>query len=226
MKKILCLALALLMIVVMATACKKDKDNGNANGSNTTPNYVSPEGTQGGVYEDTNAIVEETDATLVECEQEVVYVVNAPNGLNLRNNMSISGAAASWVKEGTALYRIAKGDVWSKVVYEGKEYYAKSTYLSTSKDGGENITIVFEEIDDVVYVSESAANYRTTPDLSKSTAGSLAFGTQIKRTGVMYEPVDPVENPNGAYGWSRVEIEGKTYYMRNSVLTTIAPIVE
>ena len=73
MKKILCLALALLMIVVMATACKKDKDD--ANGDNTTPNYNSYETNEKGEYE--SNVIEETDDTLVECEQEVVYVINA-----------------------------------------------------------------------------------------------------------------------------------------------------
>ena len=223
MKKRLCLALALIMILVVATACKKDDENNNNNGTPDYDGYYDGDGN----YVDDGYNYDEDDATLEECEAEVVYVVNAPNGLNLRSSMYTEGAAASWVKEGTALRRIAKGEVWSKVIYENQEYYAATKYLSTSKDGqpdGTTIEVQFTECNETVYLAE-AANLRSTPDKSDNTnvVKSLAAGTELTRTGVMYEAKDPIDNPDGTLGWSRVVLEGKTYYIRNSVLTTEKP---
>ena len=234
MKKILCLALALLMILVVATACKKDDETNTDN--NGTPDYngTSSSGTKDSGEDDENDPVdEEKEALLTACD-EVVYVINAPNGLRLRSTMNFDSETnvKEVIKEGTALKRIAKGTIgdenWSKVVYENVEYYTSSRFLSTEKDGQSEvtpgITIEFTACDEIVYAAE-ASNLRSTPDKSdkNNIVKDVAKGTELKRTGVMYEAKDPIDNPDGTLGWSRVELEGKTYYMRNSVLTTTKP---
>ena len=233
MKKILCLTLALLMILAAATACKKDDETNNDN--NGTPEYdgAATFGTDGDDDEDIDPVEDEKEAFLTACD-EVVYVINAPNGLRLRSTMNFDSETnvKEVIKEGTALKRVAKGTIgdenWSKVVYENVEYYTSSRFLSTEKDGQSevtpSITIEFTDCDEIVYAAK-ASNLRSTPDKSdkNNIVKDIAKGTELKRTGVMYEAKDPIDNPDGTLGWSRVELEGKTYYMRNSGLTTEKP---
>ena len=229
MKKILCLTLALLMIMMMAVACKKDKTDGAESTDAGTPDYDGsvPSGNEDDPDESKGYFGEEDEDVLVECN-DTVYVVNAPNGLNLRSSMNTDGAAASWVKEGTELKRIAKGDEWSKVVYQNKEYYAISKYLSTEPGGAPDtkpetspeVDIVFEDRNETVYVKESA-KIRSTPDKTndENVVDWLDAGTELKRTGIAYD----TENDPEGLGWSRVEYLGKVCYIRNSTLSDTNP---
>jgi len=46
---------------------------------------------------------------------------------------------------------------------------------------------------------------------------TLTCGTEITRTGIL------IEDEKNGYGWSRVEYNGKEYYIRNSCVTTVKP---
>ena len=232
MKKILCLALALLMIVSVAVACKKDGDGGAESTNETgTPEYsgTNPSTGANDPTETNDPITEDKESVLVACD-EIVYTTA---DLRLRSSMSFDDDSniQITVSVGTQLKRIAKGvygdEQWSKVVYDNKEYYTSSKYLSDTKGGTETAPetspeaeIAFTDCDETVYVIEENANYRSAPVKSDaSIVKSLAKGTAVKRTGIAYDK----ENDPEGLGWSRVEIEGKTYYMRNSVLSTTAP---
>ena len=221
MKKIISLVLVVLMIAMAMTACKS---NGTGAESSTPADSI-PEGPASGT-DTTDATAPETDPTdepgslvFADCDEKV-YVVDVKS-LNLRStpNFDDDSAVAATVAYGTELRRIGKSDVWSKVVYNNAEYYVSTKYVSTTKPD----EISFTDCDETVYVLQDA-NYRSIPSMADSAmVDTIAKGTAVKRTGVMYEPVDAENNPDGVYGWSRVEIEGKVYYMRNSVLTTTAP---
>ena len=219
MKRIISLALALLMIAVSMAACSKKDNNGGA----TTPVETIPS-TPAATVDTTPTTTPETtapegesaDVVFTNCD-ELVYVVDAKM-LNLRkapnfNDDSLVGT----VEYGTELRRIGVSDTWSKVVYNNAEYYVSSKYVSTVKPL--DSTTVFTEVNETVYVLRDA-NYRSVPSLADSTiVDTIAKGTAITRTGIAYD----TENDPEGLGWSRVEIEGKTYYMRNSVLSTTAP---
>ena len=220
MKKIICLALAILMIAMTMVACNKNK---NGDESSTPEDYIpstplasTPDSTPESTPEETPA---ETPAEVVleECD-ETVYVVDAKS-VYLRTAPSYDDASkATTVNYGTELRRIGKSDEWSKVVYENNEYYIASKFLSTEALP----EVVFVDCDETVYVTADAY-YRSIPSLADGAiVDSLAKGTAIKRTGVAYD----TENDPEGLGWSRVEINGEIYFMRNSVLSTQDPAAE
>lgn len=231
MKKIISLGLAVLMIALAVASCK---NTGNGDASSTpaasipTPPASSSQSTPESTPESTpdNKPVE---IVFENCD-ETVYVSGTAGQLKLRTTTVFDESNANvahYIDEGTELRRIGKHEEWSKVVYQNKEYYTSSKYLSTEKPGVETdptVDITFEDRDETVYAtyeSGDSVNYRNAPSFKEGTiAGSVALGTELKRTGIAF---DTENNPDGDLGWSRVEIEGKTYYMRNSTLTTEKP---
>ena len=221
MKKIISLVLAVLMLSMVMTACKND----GTGTESSTPADSIPDAPASGTdttADGTDATAPETDPAdgsdslvFTECDEEV-YVVDVKM-LNLRTTADFDddSAVAATVAYGTKLRRIAKNDVWSKVIYDNAEYFVSTKYLSTEQPD----SIVFTDCEETVYVLQDA-NYRSIPSKADSAiVDTIAKGKEVKRTGIAYD----TENDPEGLGWSRVEIEGKVYYMRNSVLTTIAP---
>ena len=218
MKKIISLALAILMIAmaVSMVACKKD-DEGDSTPADTNsgiPSASTPAADESTPADGTS------DVVFTDCDEKV-YVVDVA-AVNLRSAPNYEDTAkAVSVNFATELRRIGKSDEWSKVVYNDVEYFVVTKYLSTTNPG-----ITFEDRDEVVYATDAESQYiqlRSFPSRSDAAkAMSLEVGTQLKRTGVMFEAVSD-DNPDGTLGWSRVEYNGEIYYARNSVLTTEAP---
>ncbi len=228
MKKIISLGLAVLMIVLAAASCK---NTGNGEGSSTpaasipTPPASSSQSTPESTPESTPAETPPEVITFEDCD-EAVYVSGTAGQLKLRTTTVFDESNANvahYIDEGTELRRIGKHETWSKVVYENKEYYTSSKYLSTEKPGVETdpvVEITFTDRDETVYVKEGTANIRSFPSHdSKYVITSLAAGTELKRTGIAFD----TENDPEGLGWSRVEYEGQICYMRNSTLTTEKP---
>lgn len=69
-----------------------------------------------------------------------------------------------------------------------------------------------EKVDDIVYVTGSGVNLRTGPGTTYDVIGSLARGTELKRTGT-------------TNGWSRVLYNGETCYISSALISTEAPEV-
>ena len=232
MKKILCLALALLIIVLACAACKKDEPEASETPADSIPDQVESS-TPAESVESTPAESEnktpaaDKESCLVECD-ETVYVIKSDLRLRTAMDFDDDSNIKVVVPVGTELKRVAKGEVgdemWSKVVYEGVEYYTSSKFLSTNiEDTIETepvITMEFETCDETVYVL-APANLRITPDKTDNSnvAIDLPKGTELKRTGIAYD----TENDPEGLGWSRVEYQGKTYYIRNSLVATELP---
>ena len=122
------------------------------------------------------------------------------------------------LKKGDFLERVAISDKgWSRLIYNGQEVYAVTSYLTTTltenTDSAETqpkppVTDGFRDVDEEVTAKE-LTNLRTAP----TTAGSevvyaLKNGEYVRRTGIH------------SNGWSRLEYNGQTVYAVSSYLIT------
>ena len=239
MKKILTLGLALVMVVLAIASCNKP---GEGDASSTpgdsipTPPPVTestPEETPEASEPESTPESEPAEEIVFEDCDEVVYVVGTDSGLKLRTSTSFDSEIniAEIVEPGTELRRIGVHETWSKVVYENKEYFTSSRYLSTEKESEETEPegkVVFDDVDETVYINTGyeggQANIYSKPN-KNAPITDMALpteGTALQRTGIAY---DAPNDPEGL-GWSRVIYNGKECYIRNSVVTTKAPATE
>ena len=237
MKKLLALVLSLLMIAAVFASCGDDDGGETA----STPKESIPSApdstpeetpTESIPAESTDESAPAEEVVFEDCD-ETVYVVGTEYGLKLRTTTSFVGDAnvAVIVDPGTELRRIGIHETWSKVVYQNKEYFASSSFLSTTKPSEETEPdgkIVFEDVDETVYVKTGyeggQANIYSKPykseDYKITNIALPTEGTQLQRTGIAYDDVDPNEE---GLGWSRVMYNGVECYIRNSLLSTEAP---
>lgn len=157
---------------------------------------------------------------------EVNEVVTAKDATNLRNMPSQGEESKVMVTlhNGQVATRIGISDSgWSKVTYDGKTYYAVSSYLTTDltpptpvpEDDG--IKTVFTECDEIV-APKIEVNLRTLPSVTNPESVvvvKLPYGTQVRRTGI-----------NTDVGWSRVEYEGQVLYCVSSYVFVVEPVSE
>lgn len=210
MKKFLALALAVIMMAFALTACGEPASSGDS----TTPN--DPDVTTPSVGDTTPEpdYFDDPSGIRFESCSEKVYVDGTLGGLWLRSvpDFDNDDAIKSFAEYGAEMTRIGKHEAWSKVIFEGVEYFASSKYLSTEKPAEFN----FEERNETVVVNQGA-NYRSFPSLDdKYKVESFMEGTELLRTGILF---DKENNPEGDLGWSRIKFEDHTYFMRNSVLS-------
>ncbi len=233
MKKILALGLAIIMIVMAIVSCnpggkgdesstpKESIPSGPASSPDSTPDSTPGDSTPDSSTPPPAPVIE------FENRNETVYVVGTEYGLKLRTETDFDDETnvAYYVSPGEELKRTGYHETWSRIEYEGEEYYASSKFLSTEKTTEElppEVTITFTPKNETVCVTTEEgeggmANIRSYPSLdSKYVITALAHGTELKRTGIAF---DTENNPDGDLGWSRVEYEGQICYMRNSVLT-------
>lgn len=106
---------------------------------------------------------------------------------------------------------------WSKVDYNGQTGYIKSEYLTTTKpaaasDSTQQTTEKKQETKETVYAT-AGVNIRAKASADADKIGTLAAGGSITRTG------------KTSSGWSRVDYNGQTGYIKSDYLTTIKPTV-
>ena len=133
------------------------------------------------------------DYTYTECDQ-AVYVNNPDSAVTLR---SADYEAKGSVAHGTELRRIGlstdEANYWSKVIYNEKEYYVATKFLTTLKDADEG----FVAVDKIVVVNEmtGSLNIRNLPTFE----GSAIIGYALAgvETHVIAE--------NTETGWYKIE---------------------
>lgn len=143
--------------------------------------------------------------------------VTAKDVVNLRLLPSVEheGAeVAAQLKKGDLATCVGISDNgWAKLEYQGKTYYAVSSYLTvlnqeeTAKAMG--IQTQFEKINDSV-TAKDEVNLRSMPSVEHEdcvVVATLKHGEVVKRTGI-----------NRDLGWSRVEYNGQTLYCVSSYL--------
>jgi len=150
--------------------------------------------------------------------------VTAKNETNLRD-------IPSQDEDATVLYTLKNGELarrtgisdsgWSRVEFEGRTYYAVTSYLTTQVDGtfptdpivdhdGDGIETEFKPVNEKV-TAKDVVNLRNIPSTTRADAtvvGQLKNGDLAMRTGIS-------EN-----GWSRLDIDGTACYAVSSYLTT------
>ena len=146
-------------------------------------------------------------------------LVTAKNETNLRDipSQDTDSTVLDTLKNGEVALRIGiSSSGWSKLEFEGKIYYAVTSYLTDDLDGTEEtethapgIQTQFKEVNDRVTAKE-VVNLRSLPSTTDPdcvVVGQLKNGEVITRTGI-----------NEDVGWSRVEWNGQILYCITSYL--------
>ena len=159
---------------------------------------------------------------------DLVYVI--PAGLNLRAGPGTEYDIVDAVEEGTALERIGTEDDWTRILYDGIECYVLSSLVTDgSPDDEDDATPATatpepaettntpdarpEDDDDDprgIVVAISGANVRTGPGTEYNVIDTVDAGKEMRTTG-------------STDGWSRVEYDGRTGYISDSLLDIIRP---
>ncbi|MBQ3527844.1 MAG: SH3 domain-containing protein [Clostridia bacterium] len=144
--------------------------------------------------------------------------VTAKELVNLRALPTTSSEVVGQLKKGDFLERTAISDKgWSRLVYEGRQVYAVTSYLTTTltadtekveTDTAPPSAEGFREVSEEVTAKE-LTNLRTAPTTKDSeVVYALPRGEYVRRTGIHTN------------GWSRLEYNGQTVYAISSYLIT------
>lgn len=148
--------------------------------------------------------------------------VTAKEKTNLRDKPSQGS-------DSTVMHTLVNGDTatrtgvsnsgWSRVVYNGKTYYAVSSYLTTDlgykppqEEPDDGIETEFTAVNEQVTAKE-AVNLRTLPSVTNEESQvvvQIKNGDVVTRTGI-----------NTELGWSRVVYNGQTLYCVSSYLMPV-----
>ncbi len=173
----------------------------------------------------------EADVEALMNFEKVNETVTAKESTNLRDKPS-QGSDSNvmyTLKNGETATRTGISDSgWSRVVFNGKTYYAVSSLLTTDltvkepetkepvseteSESGVEIKTQFTEVNEQV-TAKDIVNLRTLPSISNENSqvvAQLTNGEIITRTGI-----------NTDLGWSRVEYNGQVLYCISSYLTVI-----
>ena len=158
---------------------------------------------------------------LVEYESvsETVYAAEDIDVLkNSRGDVSVD------IEKGKSLVRIGYGEKWSKIKYNGEEFYVETSKLTEEKPDteiiqGDNSTtaqkpdsnpienVTFEEVDELVYATENVNVRSSTYTDIDNKVGQVKAGTELKRIGYNHE-------------WSKVLYNGEVCYVKSAYLST------
>ena len=159
-----------------------------------------------------------------EKKQETKETVYATAGVNIRAKASADADVIGTLIAGYSITRTSDSNGWSKVDYNGQTGYIKSDYLTTTKpqvtesnqtSSSSNTSSSksdIEEVKETVYAT-AGVNIRAKASADADKIGTLAAGGSITRTG------------KTSSGWSRVDYNGQTGYIKSDYLTTTKPTV-
>ena len=149
MKKILVI-LAALLVMTCLVACNNEQNNGDTNVDIPTGKPVERP------TEDNTPAVDRN----FEDKNDTVYIMTPNGAANLRTETSFDDEAKSGISlpNGTELERSQADANWSKVTYEGEEYYiANKMIVETDVLDG------FEEVSKTVKIIVGSVNVRYVP---------------------------------------------------------------
>lgn len=223
MKKFIAAALAAIAVMTAFASCTQPDTPDDGSGTTTRNPYSSDAPNVNMTFTDVN---------------DKMYV-NTDN-LNVRSTPDSSSTTniVGQLAKGTEVNRTGYNADWSRIVYQGNVRYVATSYLSAEKVSTDDPskptgTAVpddkFTECNEIVFVYPTEdkngkdvhvkggeVNAYSTASFD-DWATKFKDGTKLTRTGITKEG-------NTEYGWSRVKADdGKTYYIRNSQLTTVDP---
>ncbi len=105
-----------------------------------------------------------------------------------------------------ALTCTATSESWMKVTYGGETRYIASNCVTKDDISGND----FEKVNDKVYVTATTLSLRLGPSVDTEVKSYAQKGTELTRT---------AKNN----GWSEVVVDGQTYYVSNSYISTTKP---
>ena len=195
-KRILTILLAgLLTMSAVACANNPSQNPGTTSGSNdnttATSGTTGTTGTTGnnsGSYQDVN---------------EKVYAVIDKLNLRTAPDTSASSLTGLTVNITTEMVRTKYNSSWSKVTYEGKEYYVSSAYLTTDDIGARYFTAHAAK---TMYATDSNVRVRLYP----TTHSELSKPEHIIKK---LEKNDTVTVVGTSEKWYQISMEGKLYYV-------------
>lgn len=149
MKKILVI-LAALLVMISLVAC-------NNNQNNDDPNVNIPSGNQGERPSEDNTPAVDRN---FEDKNDTVYIMTPNGAANLRTDTSFDDEAKAGISlpNGTELERSQADANWSKITYEGEEYYIANKMIVEA-----NVLDGFEETSKSVKIIVGSVNVRYVP---------------------------------------------------------------
>ena len=172
--------------------------------------------------EETETETKETEASETEADQtqdsasytDVNETVWATYSVSIRSAASTDADKLGVLVGSYSITRTGVGDNgWSKVDYNGQAGYIKSEYLTATKpaDASDNTQQTVEEKEETVYAT-AGVNIRAKASADADVIGTLIAGYSITRT-------------SDSNGWSKVNYDGQTGYIKSDYLTTTKPTV-
>ncbi|MGL5694591.1 MAG: SH3 domain-containing protein [Peptostreptococcaceae bacterium] len=132
-------------------------------------------------------------------------VVNT-NSLNVRSGPAISYSKIGTLSKGSKVEVISESKGWSKILYNKKEAYVSSEYLSkVSSDNENNNDNKPETVKEVKIVNTDSLNVRSGPSTSHSKIGTLTKGSKVE-----------VLSESG--GWSKILYNKEKAYVSSEYL--------
>ena len=181
MKKFLALLLVLVMCIALVACNTGNEEETTGTGSINVPGEDETNGGEDGSEVETDTPKVEAgdpgEYTYSECN-ETVYVNNPGSAVTLRSE---AYEPMGSVAHSTELKRIGlstdAANYWSKVIYEEKEYYVATKFLTTMQNPDEG----FVEVSKVVVVNDQtgALNIRNLPSMEGSILGHADAGKDI-----------------------------------------------
>ena len=172
--------------------------------------------------EETETETKETEASETEADQtqdsasytDVNETVWATYSVSIRSAASTDADKLGVLVGSYSITRTGVGDNgWSKVDYNGQAGYIKSEYLTATKpaDASDDTQQTVEEKEETVYAT-AGVNIRAKASADADVIGTLIAGYSITRT-------------SDSNGWSKVNYDGQTGYIKSDYLTTTKPTV-
>ena len=170
--------------------------------------------------EETETETKETEASETEADQtqdsasytDVNETVWATYSVSIRSAASTDADKLGVLVGSYSITRTGVGDNgWSKVDYNGQAGYIKSEYLTATKpaDASDDTQQTVEEKEETVYAT-AGVNIRAKASADADVIGTLIAGYSITRT-------------SDSNGWSKVNYDGQTGYIKSDYLTTTKP---
>lgn len=167
---------------------------------------------------------------IVEADVEVLMNFEAVNETVTAKNVTNLRDIPSQGEDSTVMVKLSNGDKatrtgisasgWSRVEYQGKTYYAVSSYLTTDLSAppqqdvpaDDGIETEFTACSETV-TAKIEVNLRSLPSVThpgSQVAVVLHHGETVTRTGINHD-----------HGWSRVDYNGQTLYCVSSYLQLV-----
>ena len=198
-RKLIAILTALLLTASLCACGDRNNENDTESGNKINISTEAPIGneTESGTDSEGSEDVTVEPVELVFSEKkDTVYVISSTNQVNLRSEPVVTDATARLVVDnGAELQRIAisQDGSWSKVIYDGDEYYIKSTYVTTLKDLNEGFT----EVSKTLYLTVESLYVRIAPDMGNEAIDTIYKGNKVE-----------VVAENTESGWYKIKFAG------------------